>query len=289
MKKKIAFAFGTLFLWGGAFMTPCPAAAAPACEAVYGEGTRQLVLATGSPGELGLVEALATAFSRENDVTICWTKAGSGESLQLLKDKKADLIMVHAPAAEKEAVQQGWAANRALIGSNEFFIVGPPSDPAGIAAAGSAAEAYTRIARNQAKFLSRGDNSGTHKKELSIWKAAGIEPAGEWYLVTRDFMMATLKKADREGAYFMVDSSTWVTAKSGLPDLAVLFRGDPVLINTYHALSQPSGASDKQPPAADFIRFLTSEQGQGIIRDFAKEEDGEPLYNDAEYARQYVR
>lgn len=218
-------------------LSPGLPAAAENCEAVYGEGAARLRLATGSPGELGLVAALARPFLQENGLSLCWIKAGSGESLRLLQEKKVDLIMVHAPAAEKQAVEQGWAVRRTLIGSNEFFIVGPPTDPAQIAQAASAADAYARISQAQAGFLSRGDNSGTHKKELSIWKQAGIAPAGAWYQVSSDFMLATLRKADLEGAYFMVDSSTWAAAYRELPNLAVLFRGDPVLINTYHALS----------------------------------------------------
>ena len=107
-----------------------------------------------------------------------WFKAGSGKSLQLLKDKKVDMIMVHAPAAEKKAVQDGWAIKRTLIGSNEFFIVGPANDPAKIAEAKSAVDAYRRIAAAKAKFFSRGDNSGTHKKEMDLWKKAEITAPG---------------------------------------------------------------------------------------------------------------
>lgn len=264
------------------------AGAAETCDALYGEGKSRIALATGSPGELGLVEALALPFARENAIALCWKKAGSGESLQLLKDKQVDLIMVHAPAAERQAVEQGWAAHRTLIGSNEFFIVGPPSDPAAIAQASSAADAYGRIAQARAGFLSRGDNSGTHKKEMSIWKLAGIAPEGSWYQVSSDFMLATLRKADLEGAYFMVDSSTWAAAHRELPNLVVLFRGDPVLINTYHALAQPDGAGERQPQAVRFIRFVASDAGQEIIRNFGKGDGGEPLYNDAAYASCYA-
>jgi len=124
------------------------------CTAVYGAGTLRFSLATGSPGELGLVEALAKEFNRLNGTSLCWVKAGSGESLKMLKEKKVDLVLVHAPAAEKKAVAEGWAIDRSLIGSNEFYIVGPAQDPAGIATAGSAAEAYRKIALSGAKCLS---------------------------------------------------------------------------------------------------------------------------------------
>jgi tungstate transport system substrate-binding protein len=160
-------------------------------------------------------------------------------------------------------------------------------DPAGISAATSAADAYAKIAKAEANFLSRGDNSGTNKKELAIWKKAGIEPDGAWYIITKDFMMATLKKADAEKGYFMTDSSTWVAGKKDLKNLVVLFRGDPFLINTYHGLCQPEGATNGQPQAAVFIDFLASEEGQKIIGEYGKDLYGGAMYNDAEYARQY--
>ena len=257
------------------------------CKATYGATDKLFTLATGSPGELGLLEELANVFNSERGTTMCWQKAGSGKSLALLKEKKVDLIMVHAPAAEKKAVEEGWAIKRSLVGSNEFYIVGPKDDPAGIVSAKSAKEAYGRIASAEAPFLSRGDNSGTNKKELAIWHEAGIKPEGEWYIITKDFMMATLKKADEIGGYFMTDSSTWVAGKKDLANLTVLFKGDPVLINTYHGLCQPAGATEGQKIAAQFIDFLKSEKGQEIIGNYGVTLYGEAMYNDAEYAKQY--
>jgi tungstate transport system substrate-binding protein len=257
------------------------------CTKIYGTGSTTMKLATGSPGELGLVEVLANAFNRENDSRLCWKKAGSGASLMLLKDKKVDFIMVHAPAAEKQAVQEGWAVKRHLIGSNEFYIVGPAADPAGISKAESAADAYAKIAAAKAKFYSRGDNSGTHKKEMAIWKKAAIQPSGDWYAVTKTFMMATLKMADENNGYFMTDSSTWVAAKKDMKNVKILFRGDPFLVNTYHTLCLPEGMSAGQPYAAKFIDFIVSEEGQNLIRRYGENEYGEGLYNDAAYAKQY--
>jgi tungstate transport system substrate-binding protein len=257
--------------------------------AVYGNGAQQFSLATGSPGELGLLKVLAEAFGKQNDAKMAWYKAGSGESLKLLKEKKVDMIMVHAPAGEKQAMQEGWASKRTLIGSNEFFLVGPAGDPAKIAAAKDALDAYRRIAAAKAKFFSRGDNSGTHKKEMDIWKKAGITPQGDWYVVTKDFMTATLKRANNEKGYFMVDSSTWVAAKQEVPDLKILFKGDKLLVNTYHALCQPSGATPGAAVAAKFIDFVASPQGQQIIGDYGKDRYSDGLYNDAAYARQYEK
>ncbi|HZK14823.1 MAG TPA: substrate-binding domain-containing protein, partial [Desulfobaccales bacterium] len=255
--------------------------------AVYGRGANQFSLATGSPGELGLLKVLAEAFGKQDNAKMAWFKAGSGESLKLLKDKKVDMIMVHAPVAEKQAVQDGWATKRSLIGSNEFFIVGPGDDPAKIAETKSAVDAYRRVAAAKARFFSRGDNSGTHKKEMDLWKKAEITPQGDWYVVTKDFMTATLKRANQEKGYFMVDSSTWVADKKDVPDLKILFKGDKLLVNTYHALCQPSGATPGAATAAKFIDFVASPQGQKIIRDYGKNKYGEGLYNDAAYAKKY--
>jgi len=255
--------------------------------AVYGRGANQFSLATGSPGELGLLKVLAEAFGKQDNARMTWFKAGSGKSLQLLKDKKVEMIMVHAPAAEKQAVQDGWAIKRSLIGSNEFFIVGPADDPAKIAETKGVVEAYRRIAAAKAKFFSRGDNSGTHKKEMDLWKQAGITPQGDWYVVTKDFMTATLKRASQGKGYFMVDSSIWVADKKEVPNLKILFKGDKLLVNTYHALCQPAGATPGAATAAKFIDFAASPQGQKIIQDYGRDKYGEGLYNDAAYAKQY--
>jgi tungstate transport system substrate-binding protein len=264
-----------------------PALANEECTAVYGTGSHTFSLATGSPGELGMLKALTDVFNSKHDTSMCWRKAGSGKSLQLLKQKEVDVVMVHAPAAEKQAVKEGWAIKRSLIGSNEFYIVGPKNDPANISNVKSAAEAYAKIAKTRAKFYSRGDNSGTHKKEMAIWKQAGIQPAGDWYLITKTFMMATLKMANETNGYFMTDSSTWVAAKKEMNNIKILFRGDPFLINTYHALCQPDGATAGQSYAAKFIDFIVSEEGQTLIRTFGADKFGEGLYNDAAYAKQY--
>jgi tungstate transport system substrate-binding protein len=272
-----------------AVLAAMPAAAQEKVAATYGAGSKVFSLATGSPGELGLLQVLGETFSRNQGgkTSLKWLKAGSGESLNLLQGKKVDMIMVHAPKAEKQAVQEGWAAKRTLIGSNEFFIVGPAADPAKIAGAKTAAEAYQKIAAAKAKFFSRGDNSGTHKKELSVWDKAGLKPEGDWYVVTKDFMTATLKRTNAEKGYFMVDSSTWVAEKKNLPNLKVLFKGDKFLVNTYHALAQPAGATPGAATAAKFIDFVASDKGQQIIREFGRDKYGEGLYNDAEYAKKY--
>ena len=259
------------------------------CTERYGKGSLEVKLATGSPGELGLVKVLAEEFAKTNDITLCWIKAGSGESLSFLKKKEVDIIMVHAPKGEKDAVKEGWASDRSLIGSNEFYITGPAKDPALIKDSSSVVEAYSRIAARQALFYTRADNSGTHKKELDIWKKANITPTGAWYTANKDFMLATLKKADTTGAYFMTDSSTWVAAKKELKNLKILFRGDIFLVNTYNALKQNGSDTPQQKMSAKFIEFVAKGGGQEIIRTFGKELYGEAIYNDAAYAKKYDR
>ncbi len=254
---------------------------------LYGNGPHAFSLATGSPGQLGLVKALAEAFAAKENARVTWKEAQSGESLRLLKEKAVDMIMVHAPDAEKQAIKDGWAIKRTLIGSNEFFIVGPPDDPAKIAEAKTAIEAYASIAKAKAKFFSRGDNSGTHMKERVIWKDAGINPQGNWYIVTKDFMSPTMKRANDEQGYFMTDSSTWVAEKTDFPKLKILFRGDKKLVNVYHALCQPPGATPGAALATKFIDFVGSEPGQKIIREYGRDRYGEGIYNDAAYAKKY--
>ena len=241
-----------------------------------------LRLATGSPYELGLVDALFLEFKKEVPCDLNVTKAVSGESLQMLKTGAVDVIMVHAPAEEAKAIEEGWALNRTYFGGNDFVIVGPAKDPAGIKGCKDVVGAYRKIAGAKAPFISRGDNSGTHKKELKIWEKAGITPQGSWYMINKDFMMATLLKASDDGAYFMTDRSTWIVAKKEKPDLklVVLFEGDPMLINRYHALTTNPAMYPQAnyELAKKFVEFLKGAQGQKIIGTFGKEKFGEPLY-----------
>ena len=257
-------------------------------EAIYGQSSKSFTLATGSPGELGLLQALGEAFDKKEGARLIWIKAGSGASLNLLKNQQVDMIMVHAPDAVNKALADSWATNRTLIGSNEFYIVGPKNDAANIKTASSGADAYAKIAKAKANFISRGDKSGTHQKEMDIWKKSDITPEGGWYIVTNDFMTASLKKASAENAYFMTDSSTWVAEKDIAPNLVILYRGDKFLVNTYDALAAPAGATENRDIAVKFIQFVASDEGQTIIRNYGKSKYKEPLYNDAAYAKQYV-
>jgi len=241
-----------------------------------------LRLATGSPYELGLVDALFAEFKKEIPCELNVTKAGSGESLQMLKSGTVDVIMVHAPAEEAKGVEEGWALNRTYIGGNDFVVLGPKEDPAAIKECKDVLCAYKKIAEKEAVFITRGDNSGTHKKELGIWEKTGIKPAGSWYRTSKDFMMASLQKAANENGYFMVDRSTYIVARkeNHALTLAVLFEGDSMLINRYHALTtNPTMYPQANyEPAKKFVEFLRGAQGQKIIATFGREEFGEPLY-----------
>jgi tungstate transport system substrate-binding protein len=190
------------------------------------------------------------------------------------------MILAHAPAAEERAVAEGWATGRALVGSNEFWIVGPKEDPAQVATATSAADALRRIARSGAPFVSRGDNSGTHQREMALWSAAGVEPAGDWYRVTHDFMPASLERANAARAYFLTDSSTFVVEGPNVPNLKRLYRGDAALANPYHTL-YPADATPGAAVARQFGDFLLSTRGQDLIGKYGRGRHGEPLYRNA--------
>jgi tungstate transport system substrate-binding protein len=251
---------------------------APNPTAVYGEAGPILRLATGSPGELGLVERLAAEFSRHRPLRLHWYKAGSGAALRMLQAGLVDIVMVHAPAAESDAVDAGWAVNRRPVGGNAYYLVGPREDPAGVRGAPDALEALRRIASDRAKFVSRGDQSGTHRREVALWADAGIVPDWPGYVASGDFMAASLRRANAEGAYFLTDSSTWVALRGELPALDVVLGEDPRLVNTYHVLMSP--ASDRAALASAFVDFLVGAPGQRVIADFGRQRYGEPLYLD---------
>jgi tungstate transport system substrate-binding protein len=249
-------------------------------DAVWGTGPNAFSLATGSPGELGLLEVLATEFAKSHDATVSWFKAGSGQAMRLLQERKVDMVLAHAPPAERKAVAEGWATSRRLIGSNEFWILGPAEDPAKVAAANDAADDFRRILDSGAKFVSRGDNSGTHQKENEIWKAAGRTPGGPGLIVTKDFMTASMRRANDEGAYFLTDSSTFIAERRNMPKLKMVLRGGEILANPYHTLY----LMDPTPGAATarkFGEYLASDKVQALMREFGKEKYGEPMYNDA--------
>ena len=239
----------------------------------------KLILATGSPYELGLIDALAKPFEAKYNCKVETVKSGSGKAIKLLRAGEVDVIMVHAKKAEEKLIEDGYGVNRRSVAYNDFIIAGPENDPAGIRGSKDAAEAYKRIARSKSLFFSRGDNSGTHKKEMAIWKKAAIKPKGNWYRTSGKFMGATLKEAGKAQGYFMTDRSTFIYLNKAV-NLEILFEGDPSLVNHYNAIAV---SPDKYPERAyelaiDFIGFVISPAGQKIIRDYGKKEFGTPLY-----------
>ena len=236
-------------------------------------------IATGSPYELGLIDALSTPFDERYDCKVEVTKAGSGASLDLGREGAVDLVIVHAPEAEADFLADEYGLDRTYVMHNDFVIVGPEGDPAGIQGMINATEAYKKVAESKSLFFSRGDHSGTHEKELSIWERTGITPAGDWYRETNAFMADTLKTANAAQGYFMTDRSTYITRKRDM-NLAILVEGDPVLVNQYHAIAvnPAKHPTVNYEQAKAFIAFLASSAGQAIIEDYGKEEFGVPLY-----------
>ena len=240
----------------------------------------KLVISTGSPYELGLVDALAQPFTERYGIEVVCVKNGTGAALKGLREGQFDLVMVHDPEAEAQIVADGFVVERRFFASNDFVIVGPASDPAKIKGRTSVVDAYKRIAKSKSNFISRGDNSGTHVKEMAIWQMAKTKPKGNWYVVTNDFMSASLAKADEIGGYFMTDRSTFLTDRKNVPNLEILSEGDRYLINEYHALvGNPAKYPERNYIAAmTFLGWLTSVEGQRIIATFGIEEYGAPLY-----------
>jgi tungstate transport system substrate-binding protein len=200
----------------------------------------------------------------------------------------ADVMLVHAPEAEMELVEKGAAMNRQLVMHNDFVVLGPSEDPAGIKSAANVVEAFKSIAEKEAIFISRGDDSGTHKKELAIWKKAGFEePEGKWYHSTGQGMGASLDVASEKGGYILSDRGTFLAKKDKL-QLEVLKEGDAELLNIYHVMQVNPEYVEKNNPAAArmintdgakaFVEFMISDEAQKIVEDFGKDKYGEPLF-----------
>jgi len=247
------------------------------------EAQEELVLATTtSTYDSGLLGKLNPVFEDRFDVKIKTIAVGTGAAIRHAENGDADIIMVHARPAEDEFMMEGWGVNRRDLMYNDFIIVGPEDDPAGISDTSKATEAFQQVADSGAKFVSRGDDSGTNKKELSIWEAAGVEPGGKWYLQIGKGMGDTLVQADRMGAYTMSDRGTYLSMKDKL-DLEILVQGpvkggDPVLMNPYGliAVNPAKYPSVNYSMAMGYIGFVTSPRGQEIIGNY--EVKGEQLF-----------
>jgi tungstate transport system substrate-binding protein len=224
---------------------------------------------TTSTDNSGLLKYLHEHYQAETGVQLAVIAVGTGKSLKLGANGDVDIALVHAPAAELEYVEQGYFVDRRAVMYNDFVIVGPANDPAGIKDAKTAAEALTRIAESKADFVSRGDDSGTHKKELALWQAAGIAPKGSWYIAAGQGMGAVLKLADEKLGYALTDRGTQIAFAEKM-DLVVLSEGDAALGNPYHimAVNPDKHSHARYDLAKQYIAFITGETGQKLIADF---------------------
>ncbi len=199
-----------------------------------------MMATTTSTQDSGLLEYLEPFFKKETGIELKWVAVGTGKALEIAKNCDADVLLVHAPAAEMEFVQAGHGIDRRQIMYNDFVIVGPSSDPAGAAGKGSA-EALARIFKSKAGFVSRGDQSGTHKAEQKLWNQAGITPdRGPAYFSAGQGMMATLNMAAEKKAYALTDRGTWITFadKAGKDNpLSIVVEGDTALFNQYSVIT----------------------------------------------------
>ncbi|MFR9806164.1 substrate-binding domain-containing protein [Pseudonocardia sp. RS010] len=240
---------------------------------------RSLILATTtSTQDSGLLDELLPEFTRATGWQVKTLAVGSGQALELGRRGEADVLLVHSPAAEEEFVAEGAAGPRRLVMHNDFVLVGPSADPAGIRGTDSA-EAMRRIAGTRAVFVSRGDDSGTHAREKALWADAGITPGGSWYQATGQGMGATLRVAGEKAAYTLSDRATYLAQRDTL-SLEVLGEGDPGLLNVYHVIEMTRRAGDRVRPdgATAFADWIVSPAAQEAIGRFGRAEFGQPLF-----------
>ncbi|WP_292439546.1 substrate-binding domain-containing protein [Methylophaga sp.] len=224
---------------------------------------------TTSTDNSGLLAVLNPAFEKQHSAQVDVIAVGTGKALKIGSNGDVDIVFVHAPEAELKYVQAGDFVDRTAVMHNDYVIVGPASDPANIAQAENAAGVFIRIANAQVEFVSRGDDSGTHKKEKALWDNAGIKPSGSWYIAAGQGMGAVLKIADEKGAYALADRGTQI-AYADKMNLTVLFEGDEVMFNPYHIMAVNPAKHDhvNYELAKKYIDFVSGPEGQKIIRDF---------------------
>lgn len=246
-----------------------------------GCGGNVLILAsTTSTQDSGLLDELIPEFERQTDYSVKTIAVGSGAALRMSERGDADVLLVHSPEAEAEFMAAGHGVDRRLVMYNDFVIVGPSSDPAGIKGMESATRALQAIADKGSLFISRGDDSGTHRRELGLWNGAGLDPSGRsWYHEAGVGMGRTLIIANDKAAYTLSDRGTYLRF-SGQVSLELLVEGDPDLLNIYHVIRvNPERHSGLKVEAAKaFADFLVSPEAQEIIGTFGVEEFGQPLF-----------
>jgi tungstate transport system substrate-binding protein len=240
-----------------------------------------LILATTtSTQDSGLLDVLVPAFEKETGYTVKTVAVGSGQAIEQASRGDADVVLVHSPAAEKKMVDAGDGIERTLVMHNDFIIVGPTADPAGVKAATTTNDARVAIATKQAKFISRGDNSGTNALELKLWQGLSITPKGQgWYEESGQGMGATLQIASQKAAYTISDRATYLAQKKNL-DLEILFQKDKALLNVYHVIVvNPAKHPDVKATAARaFAAYIVRADVQAIIGKFGLDTAGEQLF-----------
>ncbi len=243
-----------------------------------GQGRPIRLATTTSTENTGLLDRLLPPFEKWWGARVHVIAVGTGRALELGRNGDADVLLVHAPEAEEALVAEGAGVNRRSVMFNDFLLVGPKDDPAKIAQASGPADAFARIARAEAPFVSRSDDSGTHKMELAVWKKADLQPAGKWYLEAGQGMGATLLVADEKKAYCLTDRGTYLAMRAKLT-LSPLFEDPVALANPYSIIAvNPAVHHDvNYLGAMALVAWVTSPEGQKIIADFRV--DGEPLFH----------
>jgi tungstate transport system substrate-binding protein len=247
----------------------------PAQSGETADNGRMILATTTSTQDSGLLDDLVPRFEKDSGCSVKTVAVGSGEALELGERGDADVLLVHSPAAEEEYMQGGHGTSRKAVMHNDFVVVGPTDDPAKIKGMHSAAEAFTRIAKAQASFASRADESGTNTKELSLWDAAGMKPAGSWYIETGQGMGETLTIASQKHAYTLSDRGTYLATKN--LDLDLLVEGGKDLLNPYHVIVV-KGEDVNRACAEQFSDWITSPETQREIGRFGVKQYGEPLF-----------
>lgn len=244
-----------------------------------GKGTQLTLATTTSVQDSGLLDALLPPFEAENRCRVKFIAVGTGQAIRLAKEGNVDVILVHDPPQEEMFVEEGYGVKRYNIMYNYFVFVGPEEDPAGIRAGKEAVKALKKIAISKSTFISRGDDSGTHRKERELWRVVGIEPSGSWYIEAGTGMVGTLRIANERRAYTLTDRGTYLAHRKEL-DLTVLVDGDEYLYNLYSIIPV---SKEKYPHinyqlAMKLVEFITGVEGQDIIRTYGEKEYGMPLF-----------
>lgn len=242
---------------------------------------KDLILATTtSTQDSGLLDKLIPVFEEQHPYNVKTIAVGTGQALEMGVNGEADVLLTHAPASEQVLVDAEDVINYKRVMYNDFIIVGPASDPEGIKGL-EVAEAFQKIFDGNAAFASRGDDSGTHKKELGIWESLNITPSeNDAYLETGQGMGNTLQLAAEKQAYLLTDRATYLAQQDNLADMEIVVEGDDALLNIYHVMQVNPDKSDiiNREGAEAFVEFMINDETQSIIEEFGKEEYGQPLF-----------